>query len=92
MSAELVLDTPVVRAFLGGQASPDTREILASGENPLARKLAGSVDSTAVPPTMGDDEMAPMRRAANPLARTVQLNGLAQVVGLAIGAPEFQRR
>jgi uncharacterized protein (DUF1800 family) len=50
----------VVNAFLGGQASPDTREVLNRGENPLARP--------------------------------VQLEGLAQVVGLAIGAPEFQRR
>jgi hypothetical protein len=29
---------------------------------------------------------------ARGLGRPVQLNGLAQVVGLAIGAPEFQRR
>jgi hypothetical protein len=27
-----------------------------------------------------------------PLGRPVQLEGLAQVVGLALGAPEFQRR
>jgi uncharacterized protein (DUF1800 family) len=52
----------VVSAFLGGHASPDTREILLSGENPLAKNLGGGLD------------------------------GLAQVVGLAIGAPEFQRR
>jgi uncharacterized protein (DUF1800 family) len=82
----------VVRAFLGGQASPDTREILSSGENPLAKKLAGSADSTAAPMMMTDDGATPMRRAANPFARPVQLSGLAQVVGLAIGAPEFQRR
>jgi len=90
----------VVRAFLGGQASPDTREILASGENPLARKLAGSTDSTTstpatsstMSPAMSNDAAGPMRRAASPLAGPVQLSGLAQVVGLAIGAPEFQRR
>jgi len=82
----------VVRAFLGGQASPDTREILASGENPLAKKFVGSVDSTAMASTMADDDAGPTRRAASPLARPVQLSGLAQVVGLAIGAPEFQRR
>jgi uncharacterized protein (DUF1800 family) len=82
----------VVRAFLGGQASPDTREILASGENPLAKKLAGSADSTATPMMSSDDDAGPMRRAASPFARPVQLTGLAQVVGLAIGAPEFQRR
>jgi uncharacterized protein (DUF1800 family) len=65
--AARLLDAPrsrqvdaVVTAFLGGQASPDTRDILDEGENPLS------------PP--------------------VQLEGLAQVVGLALGAPEFQRR
>jgi uncharacterized protein (DUF1800 family) len=54
----------VVNAFLGGQASPDTRDVLLKGENPLA---AG-------------------------LGQPAQLTGLAQIVGLAIGAPEFQRR
>jgi hypothetical protein len=29
---------------------------------------------------------------ARAMGQQVQLNGLAQVVGLAIGAPEFQRR
>lgn len=99
----------VVLAFFGGHASPDTRQILLSGENPLAAKLAATVvtDSASADVTsmsMGVD--APMRgRAGRParngaprpaLARAmgqpVQLNGLAQVVGLAIGAPEFQRR
>jgi uncharacterized protein (DUF1800 family) len=51
----------VVRLLFGGQVSPDTREVLRSGENPLATE------------------------------RT-QLGGLQQVVGLALGAPEFQRR
>jgi uncharacterized protein (DUF1800 family) len=82
----------VVSDFLGGQASPDTREILLSGENPLAKKLAGSVDSAAVATTMENEGMGPMRRNAGLLTRPVQLSGLAQVVGLAIGAPEFQRR
>ena len=99
----------VVLAFFGGHASPDTRQILLSGENPLAAKLAATVvtDSASADVTsmsMGVD--APMRgRAGRParngaprpaLARAmgqpVPLNGLAQVVGLAIGAPEFQRR
>ena len=92
----------VVAAFLGGQASSDTREILISGENPLAAKLAtraAPADSMAAVAESGEDAMAPVpgegRRAGargTPLARTVQLEGLAQVVGLAIGAPEFQRR
>jgi hypothetical protein len=94
----------VVSAFLGGQASPDTRDILIRGENPLAAKLAGQAERTSpepmAPTEKDDDRMAMMqddgpRRAGArgaPLGRPVQLEGLAQVVGLAIGAPEFQRR
>jgi uncharacterized protein (DUF1800 family) len=52
----------VVKLFFGGQVSTDTRQVLQSGENPLA---AG---------------------------RRNQLGGLQQIVGLALGAPEFQRR
>jgi uncharacterized protein (DUF1800 family) len=93
----------VIAAFLGGQASPDTREILVSGENPLAATLAArarEVPQTMTVPNDGDDTMNSMQdgarpragREAMPLGRPVQLQGLAQVVGLAIGAPEFQRR
>jgi uncharacterized protein (DUF1800 family) len=98
----------VVDAFLGGHASPDTRQILMEGENPLARRLSATVDTT--PATNADPDGQPMMaqpamRDARPskggqarpavargLGRPVQLSGLAQVVGLAIGAPEFQRR
>ena len=99
----------VILAFFGGQASPDTRQILLSGENPLAAKLAASAPADSMSTdmssmTMGAD--APMRGRIAPPAKNgaprqavvrgmgqpVQLNGLAQVVGLAIGAPEFQRR
>jgi uncharacterized protein (DUF1800 family) len=59
----------VVSAFLGGQASPDTRDILLKGENPMVARSG----------TEGP-------------GRPVQLTGLAQIVGLAIGAPEFQHR
>ncbi len=99
----------VVSAFLGGQASPDTRQILLSGENPLAAKLAATVvvDSAStnmasmaasaetpmrgreIPPGKNGAPRAAMGRA---LGQPVQVHGLAQVVGLAIGAPEFQRR
>ncbi|MEO5817649.1 MAG: DUF1800 domain-containing protein [Gemmatimonadaceae bacterium] len=100
----------VVSAFLGGQASPDTREILLSGENPLAAKLAATVvpDSASMGMTsMTTDTERPMRAgreippgkngaprpaAGRAMGQQVQVNGLAQVVGLAIGAPEFQRR
>jgi hypothetical protein len=92
----------VVAAFLGGHASPDTRQILLDGENPLAAKLGASADTTTDP--TADTEMAPMRDAApakngqpraavlRGLGQPVRLSGLPQVVGLAIGAPEFQRR
>ncbi len=65
----------VLAAFLGGEASPDTRAVLAKGENPLAASAAPAapVDS-AVPRTP---------RGLDPFA---------QLVGLALGAPEFQRR
>ena len=60
----------VIRAILGGEASPVTRTVLMSGENPLLSKYA---DSTVT------DSPSPAR-------------GLARILGLALGAPEFQRR
>jgi hypothetical protein len=93
----------VVNAFLGGHVSPDTRQVLVSGENPMLAKLA-----TGSTPTMQSDSVGIARQDPEPsmvasgarprsalqagLARPVQLSGLAQIVGLAIGAPEFQRR
>jgi len=89
----------VIGAMLGGHVSPDTRNILLNGENPLATKLAGSVDSSAVSAAAaaGEEPMSATRPMARrqpgaAFARPVQLAGLAQIVGLAIGAPEFQRR
>ena len=55
----------VVRAILGGEASPDTRKVLESGVNPMAG------DSTA---------------------NATRRGGLETMIGLALGAPEFQRR
>jgi uncharacterized protein (DUF1800 family) len=52
----------VIAALLGGDASPDTRRILLSGNHPF------------VPETQAER------------------HDFAQIVGLAIGAPEFQRR
>jgi uncharacterized protein (DUF1800 family) len=100
----------VISAFLGGQASPDTRQILLSGENPLAAKLAATVvtDSASMSMTSMTTDAEPPRRAGREIrpekngaprpaagramGQQVQVSGLAQVVGLAIGAPEFQRR
>jgi uncharacterized protein (DUF1800 family) len=98
----------VIRAILGGQSSAETRSILLSGENPLVEKLgsADSLDR-AMTDSVADDMMAarpkqagnvvarngrPRANAGNALNQPVKLEGLAQVVGLALGSPEFQRR
>ena len=94
----------VIDALLGGYASPDTREVLASGNNPLlsrggADSTARSFDNAGVDDAMmGNDPGA--RRPARPgqgmraggFGAIPALSGLAQVVGLALGSPEFQRR
>jgi uncharacterized protein (DUF1800 family) len=88
----------VVNAFLGGQASPDTRDILLKGENPMVARLGAEEPTMQADATMVQDAVPatngrPRRAAARAgLGQPVQLTGLAQVVGLAIGAPEFQRR
>ena len=94
----------VISVMLGGSVSPDTRAVLMSGENPLQ----GKAESALPVAMANDDENAPMtadmgrperqRNGArqNPFGRQnaqlPRLTGLAQVVGLAIGSPEFQRR
>jgi len=98
----------VVKSMLGGQVSVETREVLMSGENPmLARAGAANdingmavIDSGAM---MGggragrqaakDQAVKGLPRAQIPgFGRPVDLKGLPQVIGLALGAPEFQRR
>lgn len=88
----------VISVLLSGSASADTRAVLMKGENPLAASAAANVvEMTA--PASSTDEMMPMvdrPRRANQLARQLapvpQLTGVAQIVGLALGSPEFQRR
>jgi uncharacterized protein (DUF1800 family) len=93
----------VIRSLLSGHASPQTREVLTTGVNPMAARAA--TDSTASmlldpdPPSDGDPSMtgseaAPRRRrpAARAFEALPELSGLAQVVGLALGSPEFQRK
>ena len=79
-----------------------------SGENPLMSKLATADSSgrDIMNDPMSDDMAGTRQRqagdivrkngvrpnAASPLNRPVNLEGLAQVVGLALGSPEFQRR
>ncbi|MFN8666976.1 MAG: DUF1800 domain-containing protein [Gemmatimonadaceae bacterium] len=72
----------VIDALLGGAVSPDTRAILLSGEHTLAR------DGAAL---SSDDPMsAPASRRM--FRAPPRLVGLDQVIGLALGSPEFQRR
>lgn len=94
----------VVKLFFGGQISPDTRQVLLAGANPLLPTLAR--DSAARPGMMdtgGGTPPAAFRqlggagggRGQGQIPRPNQqitLQGLAQVIGLALGAPEFQRR
>jgi uncharacterized protein (DUF1800 family) len=81
----------VVRVFFGGQVSPETREMLLSGENPFATR-AGSdtAASTPMAPAMGPP--GPGRNQPRVDMSAVRLSGLDQIIGLALGAPEFQRR
>jgi uncharacterized protein (DUF1800 family) len=114
----------VIDGILGGQASPETRAILASGTNPLLptgpdsfrvdqdddAEMTGSgaqpgrrPGARGTPPTgQGTPPDAPRRNPnvpvrANPLRvglpGTLRApTGLDQVIGLALGSPEFQRR
>jgi uncharacterized protein (DUF1800 family) len=97
----------VVKSMLGGQVSTETRQVLMSGENPMlsANDANGMVDSSAMvlggrgrragePPQKPDGKGFPRGPGAQipGFGRPVNLQGLPQVVGLALGAPEFQRR
>ena len=91
----------VIATLLGGEASPDTRAILLSGENPLLKSVATmKTDTTAAEQKkMAGVDPDPMMMTPLPrqmsyvgLGQLPQLKGLAQLVGLAIGSPEFQRR
>jgi len=77
----------VVSLLLAGAVSPDTRAVLMKGENPLA--------ATATAPEGQNSQMATTLRAnaqARGLGSVPQLSGMAQIIGLALGSPEFQRR
>jgi uncharacterized protein (DUF1800 family) len=104
----------LVRALFGGIVSPDTRDVLLSGTNPLLAQAGAGADSLfavddeamMTPPSgaaarrrvrdMTDPAMTPAqaRQGArrNPMATLPALTGFPKLVGLAIGAPEFQRR
>lgn len=72
----------VVRALLGGDVSTDMRSILLSGDHPMLARARAASDTAGTEPAM----------APAPTARRAEPNGLTQVIGLALGSPEFQRR
>jgi uncharacterized protein (DUF1800 family) len=89
----------VIALLLSGSASPDTRAVLMKGENPLASSVASEPSAE----TSMEDSMMPAvkglgaggqrgNQGARGFGNVPQLSGVAQVVGLALGSPEFQRR
>ena len=97
----------VIATILGGEVSPATRNVLISGENPMLSKYAENTVGTVTFDDDGSDSGGGMRaatrfpvqpatRPANPRIRRAPTakgtSDLAQILGLALGAPEFQRR
>jgi uncharacterized protein (DUF1800 family) len=98
----------VVSALLGGGVSPDTRSILITGENPFLASPAAmdTTPAMAAPRVPADSDEAMMMLPEPGAAARIRgpardrafgklqppAKGLALIVGLAIGSPEFQRR
>ncbi len=90
--------TGVTESLLGGEVSPETMEILRSGTNPLLGTASGDsagADDPMPRAGMGGRGTRPdpgARGRAGGFGRVRPLTGLEQVIGLALGSPEFQRR
>jgi uncharacterized protein (DUF1800 family) len=97
----------VISLLLAGSASPDTRAILMKGENPLAARAASDssmmaqndVSSANTMRDRGEFGAIPQlgggglrQNQARAFGRVPELSGIAQIVGLALGSPEFQRK
>jgi uncharacterized protein (DUF1800 family) len=91
----------MISLLLSGSASPDTRAVLMKGENPLAANTAANqgvamerVDTGPTPMETMPVGDGPRRanQAPRGLGPVPQLTGVAQIIGLALGSPEFQRR
>jgi uncharacterized protein (DUF1800 family) len=91
----------VIAAFLGGEASAETRAILIAGNNPLAdrtvedEQMMGGMQRRPPPgrDVTGVDPQEFMRaQGGRAFQQLPKLEGLPQIVGLALGSPEFQRR
>ena len=95
----------VVATLLNGMVSPDTRAVLLSGEHPMLANGAGGNAIKDMSPVEASPDSAGMSGRANQnqgrgraalagrgFANLPPLTGLQQIVGLALGSPEFQRR
>jgi uncharacterized protein (DUF1800 family) len=85
----------VTSALFGGGISPDTRKILITGDNPMLGSADTSAGAMEMANAADSDAMVAQRRRIAQNGRMMQapkLTGFAQIVGLAIGSPEFQRR
>ena len=81
----------VVATILNGMVSADTRAVLVSGEHPmLAGGGAGNEVQDMSQAMAAPDGRRPALQGRG-MANLPQLTGLAQIVGLALGSPEFQR-
>lgn len=105
-SREVQVDV-VVATLLNGMASPDTRAVLVSGEHPMLATAGkdGIPDVAAGAAAAATESPSDMSERANQnaggrngarqgrgIGNLPPLNGLQQIVGLALGSPEFQRR
>lgn len=96
----------VVKSMLGGQVSSVTRNVLVSGENPMLKQGVSQAAMTMASDTMPMMDGRAGRGGAKGIGglglgrgqlppaptRPINLQGMPQVIGLALGAPEFQRR
>jgi len=83
----------VIADILGGEASPDTRKVLESGVNPLlgtqGSGLGNCPGDKGMCATSRSRAPSPEPRVPSPESRAPSL---PRLLGLALGAPEFQRR
>ncbi|MEI6741384.1 MAG: DUF1800 family protein, partial [Gemmatimonadaceae bacterium] len=79
----------VIHALLGGAVSRDTRDVLITGTNPFLQARAGQNAAASGNTTGGMMTDSAPSVAPPPPSRAA---AFAQIVGLALGAPEFQRR
>src|SRR5438876_10048296 len=81
----------VISAILNGMVSPDTRAVLLSGDHPMLGAGSGTRDAGSE----GREPEVALPSSRFPLPRSLgnipPLSELPQIVGLALGSPEFQR-